>query len=252
MFGSGLRKTALALVALVGLSGCAATYTAVAKRELDVQTKMTDTIFLDPVPPSERTVFVEVKNTSDKPDLDIERPIRERIASRGWQIVDDPRRARFILQANVLQAGRTSETAAEQMYGRGYGAPVTGAAVGGTAGYVIGRAAPGNAAVWGLGGAIVGGLAETVSGAAVQDVTYSIVTDIQIQERAPGEVVSETRTSRVAQGRSGQIAQTSSRTTDMRRHTTRVMSIANKVNLDWPEAAPQLVDGLTRVVAGIF
>jgi hypothetical protein len=252
MFGSPVRSTALVVLGVLALTGCAATYTAVAKRNLDVQTKMTDTIFLDPVPPAERTVFVEVKNTSDKPDLDIERPIRERIASRGYQLVDDPRRARYILQANVLQAGRTSETAAEQMYGRGYGAPVTGAAVGSTAGYVIGKAAPGNAAVWGLGGAVVGGLAETVSGAAVQDVTYSIITDIQIQERAPGEVVSETRSGTVKQGRSGQIAQTSSRTTDMRRHTTRVMSMANKVNLEWAEAAPQLVDGLTRVVAGIF
>jgi hypothetical protein len=252
MFARGLRKTGLAIVALLLSSGCAATYTAVAKRQLDVQTKMTDTIFLDPVLPSQRTVFVEVKNTSDKPDLDIERPIRERIASRGYQLVDDPRRAHYILQANVLQAGRTSETAAEQMYGRGYGAPITGAAFGGTAGYVIGKSAPGNAAAWGLGGAVLGGLAETVAGAAVQDVTYTIITDILIQERAPGEVVSETRSGTVKQGRSGQIAQTSSRTTDMRRHTTRVMSMANKVNLDWTEAAPQLVDGLTRVVAGIF
>lgn len=240
------------LTAVLALAGCAATYTAVAKRNLDVQTKMTDTIFLEPVPPAQRTVFVEVKNTSDKPDLDIERPIRERIASRGWQLVDDPRRAQVILQANVLQAGRTSETAAEQMYGRGYGAPLTGAAVGGTAGYVIGKAAPGNAAVWSLGGAVVGGLAETVAGAAVQDVTYSIITDIQIQERAPGEVVSETRSGTVRQGRSAEIRQTSSRTTEMRRYTTRVMSIANKVNLDWPEAAPQLVDGLVRAVAGLF
>ncbi len=251
---STIRRAACVMVAAgaVALGGCAATYTSVAKRQLDVQTKMTDTIFLDPVPPGQRTVYVEVKNTSDKPDLDIAPAVRERIAARGYQIVEDPRRAHFILQANVLQAGRTSETAAEQMYGRGYGAPVTGAAVGGTAGYVIGKAAPGNAAVWGLGGAVVGGLAETITGAAVQDVTYSIITDIQIQERAPGQVVSETQSATVKQGRSGQITQSTARTTDMKRHTTRVMSMANKVNLDWPEAAPQLVDGLTRVIAGLF
>lgn len=247
-----LRPCIALLAGALLLSGCAATYTAVAKRNLDVQTKMTDTIFLDPVPPSQRTVYVEVKNTSDKPDLDLQGPIRERIASRGYQIVDDPRRAHYILQANILQAGRTSETAAEQMYGRGYGAPVVGAGLGGTAGYVIGKAAPGNAAVWGLGGAVVGGLAETVAGAAVQDVTYSIITDIQVQERAPGQVVSETQSADTKQGRSGRITQSTSRTTDTKRHTTRVMSVANKVNLDWPEAAPQLVDGLTRVIAGIF
>lgn len=251
---SGCRLPRILLVTCLALAvaGCAATYTSVAKRNLDVQTKMTDTIFLDPVPPSERTVYVEVKNTSDKPELDLAGPIRQQIAARGLQIVDDPRRAHFILQANVLQAGRTSETAAEQMYGRGYGAPITGAAVGGTAGYVVGKAAPGNAAVWSLGGAVVGGLAETIAGAAVQDVTYSIITDIQIQERAPGQVVSEGQTASIRQGRGGQITQSTSRTTDTKRHSTRVMSMANKVNLEWPEAAPQLVDGLTRVVAGLF
>lgn len=243
-----LLSSALALA----LAGCAATYTSVAKRNLDVQTKMTDTIFLDPVPVNERTVFIEVKNTSDKPDLDVAGPIRERIAGRGLQVVDDPRRAHFILQANVLQAGRSSETAAEQMYGRGFGAPVIGGAAGGAVGYGIGKAAPGDAGLWAAGGAILGAAAETLAGAYTQDVTYSIVTDVQIQERAPGQVVSESQTGTVKQGKSGQISQSTSRTTDAKRHTTRVLSIANKVNLDWPEAAPQLVDGLTRVVAGLF
>ena len=55
----------------LALSGCAATSTAVAKRNLDVQTKMSDTIFLDPVTPDERTVYVDVRNTSDQPGLDI-------------------------------------------------------------------------------------------------------------------------------------------------------------------------------------
>jgi hypothetical protein len=252
MTGRRLPRILLATSLSLTVAGCAATYTSVAKRNLDVQTKMTDTIFLDPVPPSQRTVYVEVKNTSDKPDLDLAGPIRQQIAGRGLQLVDDPRRAHFILQANVLQAGRTSETAAEQMYGRGFGAPVIGGAAGGAVGYGIGKAAPGNASLWAAGGAILGAAAETVAGAYAQDVTYSIITDIQIQERAPGQVVSEGQTAAIKQGKGGQITQSTSRTTDTKRHSTRVMSMANKVNLEWPEAAPQLVDGLTRVVAGLF
>ena len=34
--------------------------------------------------------------------------------ARGYRVVDDPRAAHFVLQANVLQAGRSSETAAER------------------------------------------------------------------------------------------------------------------------------------------
>ena len=69
------------LVVMLALSGCAAGSTAIAKRNLDVQTKMSDTIFLDPVSPDQRTVYVDVKNTSDKPDLDLAPQIRAAIAA---------------------------------------------------------------------------------------------------------------------------------------------------------------------------
>jgi hypothetical protein len=38
-----------AVALLLALSGCAATTTAISKRTLDVQTRMTDSIFLEPV-----------------------------------------------------------------------------------------------------------------------------------------------------------------------------------------------------------
>lgn len=45
----------IALVTALSVGGCAATHTAIAKRDLDVQNKMTDTIFLDPVGPAQKT-----------------------------------------------------------------------------------------------------------------------------------------------------------------------------------------------------
>ena len=49
------------LVGCLTLSACAATTTAISKSDLDVQTRMSDSIFLDPLPPARRTVFVQVK-----------------------------------------------------------------------------------------------------------------------------------------------------------------------------------------------
>jgi Enterobacterial TraT complement resistance protein len=49
------------------LSGCAAVHTSTAKKDLGVQTKMSDTVFLDPIGPDKKVVFVQVRNTSDKP-----------------------------------------------------------------------------------------------------------------------------------------------------------------------------------------
>lgn len=163
-------QAAVAVLAVIAgvalLPGCAATSTAVAKRNLDVQTRMTDTIFLDPVPEDERTVYVEVRNTSDKPDFDIAPQIRQAVAARGFRVVDDPRQANFLLQANVLQAGRSSETAAERAYNSGFGSTVVGGATGGAVGYGLGKSGIGvndtlGTIIGALIGAGVSGIADT-------------------------------------------------------------------------------------------
>lgn len=243
----------LPVVVAFALTGCAATTTALAKRELDVQSRMSDSIFLDPVPAAQRTVYVEVKNSSDKADLDLATPIRQRIIERGFVIVENPRDAQFLFQVNILQAGRSSETATEATYKGGFGGALIGGAAGGGVGYAIGRAGGGNDVLLAAGGALLGAAIESVSGALVQDVTYTIISDLQVSERVPaGEIVTRTESASLAQGSAGTRALSSSGTTDLRAHRTRVISTANRVNLDWDEAAPVLVDGLTRSIAGIL
>ena len=120
--GSGrLRRMTAGIGLALLLAGCSATTTAITKRNLDVQTKMTETIFLDPVPAAERTVFVQVRNTTDKPDFDIEPAVRAAVESRGYRVVDDPTEAHYLLQANVLQAGRNSESGADSIFAGGFG-----------------------------------------------------------------------------------------------------------------------------------
>ena len=241
------------LVLALVLTGCAAGTTAVAKRNLDVQTKMSDTIFLDPVAAEDRTIYVDVRNTSDQPGLDIEPLVRDSVAARGYRVVDSPGDARFILQANVLQAGRNSETAAEAAYNTGFGGTLLGGAAGGAAGYGLGRAGIGvNDTVAAIGGALAGAAISGLADALVQDTTYTIVTDIQISERVPGAVVSQSEQANLAQGSAGTMMQSSSSTTNSKRYRTRIVSTANQANLDWPDAEPQLVAGVSRSIGGIF
>jgi hypothetical protein len=248
-------RNAAGVVALgLALSGCAAASTAVAKRNLDVQTKMSDTVFLDPVAPEDRTVYVDIRNTSDRPGLDIGPQVRAAVEARGYRVVQDPRAARFVLQANVLQAGRNSETAAEAAYNTGFGGTLLGGAAGGAAGYGLGQAGIGvNDALGAVGGALAGAAISTLADAYTQDTTYTIVTDVQVSERVPGgAVVSQSEQANLAQGSSGTVTQSSSQSADAKRYRTRVVSTANQVNLDWPAAEPQLVAGLSRSIGGIF
>ena len=84
---------------------CSTMHTIVSKRNLDVQTKMSDTIWLEPVAANERTVFVQVKNTSGK-NLNVEQKVINVLTSKGYRIVNDPSQAKYWLQANILKVDK--------------------------------------------------------------------------------------------------------------------------------------------------
>jgi hypothetical protein len=248
MTAGRIARSGLGVALALLLVACGATTTAISKRNLDVQTKMTETIFLDPVAPDRRTVFIQVRNTSDKPDFDIEPAVRSAIESRGYRVVDDPTAAHYLLQANVLQAGRSSDDAAENTFAGGFGSMILGGAAGAGAGRVLSE----SPSVI-IGGALAGAAISAVADAFVQDVTYSIISDVQISERAAeGVTVTESAHQDLSQGTSGSRVLSSTETSDWKRYRTRVMSKANKVNLEFEEAAPDLVAGLTRSISGMF
>jgi hypothetical protein len=232
------------------LSGCAAIHTSIAKRDLDVQTKMSETVFMDPVGTDKKSIFVQIRNTSDKP-FDIEGPIMSAIAARGYRVTPDPDAAHFRLLGNVLSVAKASPTAADAALGNGYGGALGGSAVGAA----VGGATHGwtGAAVGGAVGGILGGVTETMANASVKDVTFMIVTDIEITEKArAGVIVRQDNQQDASQGVGGRRRQTSSEVTDVKKYRTRIVSTANKVNLEYEEAAPQLTQGLIRSVSGLF
>ena len=249
---AALISACLAVASTGTLTGCAATQVALAKRDLDVQTRMSATIFLDPVAAQDRTIFVQVRNTSDQSAVDPAAEVTAALTQKGYRVVSDPSTARYYLQANVLYAGKSSRTAAESFLAGGYGGAVGGALVGLT----LGAATSGpnglsgrNTAMAGL----LGGFAETVSGALVRDVYITVVTDVQIKERlAQGKVAQASSSHEVRQGTSGAERQSFSDQVDMRTYQTRVVSTANQVNLEFGQAAEPLRNGLVRVLSGLF
>lgn len=233
-------------IAVLILSGCSAVHTAVAKRNLDVQTKMSSSIFLDPVEPEQRTVFVDIRNTSDKPEFDIKQQVVESLRSRGYQVIDSPSRANYWLQANILQVGRSNARDTNKALAAG-----PGMAGGAVTGYAIHRATGGSSG-GAMAGAVVGGaIVGTVVDALVEDVYYSVITDIQIMERFNGTVQEQSK-HQLLQGDSGSTTSTYQRQSDMRKYQSRVVSYANQANLNWPEAEPELTQGLVRALAGLF
>lgn len=233
------------------LAGCAATQTAISKRNLDVQTKMSDTIFLDPVSEKNRTAFIQVRNSTDKPELDLAPSVKAAIELKGYRLVSDPDNAHFILQANVLSVERSTKNPISSPFGS-YGAALGGAAVGGLASASTGGSNRNIAGTALIAGALAG-LADAVASGLVSDVYFSAVTDIQIKEKTKAGIVSQSASRQnLKNGNSGGTLVTTNEDINYKIYQTRILSVANQVNLDFKDAAPLLGSGLTKVISGVF
>jgi hypothetical protein len=231
---------------LLFLCGCAATQVAISKRNLDVQTKMSNTVFLNPVDGPQKTVYVQARNTSAVSAFNIDQELRTDLQGKGYRVVNNLRDAHYLVQINVLQVGKTDPTAAEKALEGGFGSASEGVIAGVATAGLLGRG--GNNLV---AGGLIGGAASLVANSLVKDVTYSVITDLQISERSGGKV-HRTEASALQQGTSTTNFETSNSTSDWHRYQTRILSNAEKVNLDLNEALPQLTVALASSIAGMF
>ena len=222
----------------LALAGCAAGTTAVAKRNLDVQTKMSDTVFLDPVRPG-RAHGLRRRPQHLRPARPRHRAAGQR-RRRGARLPGRRRPARRALRApGQRAAGRPhlGDRGRGSADNQGFGGTLLGGAAGGAAGYGLGAGRLGvNDARWrdrrrprrcrDL---------RRLADAYVQDTTYTIVTDVQVSERAAGgTVISQSEQANLAQGTSGTVTQC-----EQRDHRPQALPDPDRqhrqqVNLDWP------------------
>ena len=220
-----MKTKKLMMVALVSstlaISGCGAMSTAIKKRNLEVKTQMSETIWLEPA--SERTVFLQIKNTSDKDMSGLQGKIADAVKAKGYQVVTSPDKAYYWIQANVLKADKMDLRESQGWLNRGYEGAAVGAALG----------------------------AGMAADAMVEDVNYTMITDVQIAERTKATVTTD-NVAALRQGTSGAKIQTSTETGNQHKYQTRVVSNANKVNLKFEEAKPVLEDQLAKSIANIL
>ena len=241
-----LLVKALVAMAALCLVGCTAMTTSISHKDLVAQTKMSDTIFLQPVPKDQQTVYVQVRNTSDQPGFDVTSKIERAITARGYVVTDDLDEAHYMLQANVLKVTSMTPEQLQDVQESTANSALSGAAVGAGVGALTGDSTTTLAA--GLVGAAVG----TIADASVKAVTYVAVVDLQVSERvAEGEAVSQQTTSDLQNG-SSKTVQNSSRDAQWQRYQTRLTASADKVNLKYEQAEPVLEENVANAIGGIF
>lgn len=82
---------------------------------------------------------------------------------------------------------------------------------------------------------------------------FVMITDLQLSERAKsGVIVTENNSAFLKQCTSGHKVVSSSEKVDRKKYQTRIVSTANKMNLEFIEAQPKLLKGLTNSVSGLL
>lgn len=216
-----LRNLTCLLISVHLLTSCSAASLAISKKNLDVQTKMNKTLWLNPVPAAQKTIYLQVRNTSDKQQFNLD-AIRGNLEAKGYRILSSSSHAHYWLQVNILKVGMTSMSAAEKAGQSGPGSSLEGAVVGAAAGALV---APGSPRAW-LGAGLAGAAVSLVANSAVKDVVYVAITDIRVSEKQ----------------KNGQY----------KHYPRRIVSTAEKVNLKFEQAFPALENGLIGSISGLF
>lgn len=235
------------------LAGCAAIYTSIVSGDLDVASRMSDTIFLDPVSPEERSVYVEVKNTSDKRQIDVANAIKADISGRGYRVVNDPAQAHYWLQANILYVGAAEITAAEAVLEDGFGGAITtGALTGLGLAAAIDASGEDSEGIATAAGIAVGALS-VLTDWMVEDVTFSIITDIRLSERTDTSIQRrDTISLSAGRGDDSESVQRATSQSNRMSYETRVLTTANQVNLTFDEAVAPMSESLATSIGGLF
>jgi hypothetical protein len=232
------------ITSVFALSGCGAMSTAVKKRNLDVKTQMSETVWLEPS--AEKSVYLQVRNTSDQDMSGLETQISNALSAKGYKVTRSPDDAYYWVQANVLKAEKMDLRDSQGLLQTGYEGGVMGAALG--AGITAYNSSSAGAT---LGVGLASGLLGMAADAMVEDVNYTMVTDLQISELSKAAVTTD-NVAALKQGTSGIKLQTSSEQGCRAKYQTRVVSNANKVNLKFEEAKPVLEAQLAKSIAGIM
>ena len=247
-----LCRGLIAAGVVVALGGCAAVSTSVAKRNLDVQTKISTAVFVDQVQRAKRTVYVSIRSGAMEFDRNaFSRAVKEAFANNpeGYTITDDPDAAQYQMNIFVITLEKASPTAGEVALSQGYHGDV---GAGAAAGMIVG-ADQGHTRTSMAGGGILGALGTTAANAFVQDVTYMLVTDVQVKETAAkGVIVRKDSKLSAKVSDSGSITQTASEVSNKKEYRTRIVTTANKANLDLAEAQEPMFKKTAHAMSSFF
>lgn len=177
-----MRKFAYLIIILIlayGLFSCAAASRLIDYGSMKTDVAMSESIFLSPTD-APKNIYIQIRNTSSNQAITsiFESVLIPGIQSRGYQLVQKPVQATYILQANIRYLG-------EWKQGMDFSGTLTGAGIGALAG--LGMSGYQHRTSGTLVGGLIGGAVGFVTDVATRVRTEIIVIEFQITERLSEE-----------------------------------------------------------------
>jgi hypothetical protein len=208
-----------------------------------------NTFFLPPS--TAKTVFIQARNSSDNESVSLT-DLGARLTAKGYQIIQDPGEAHYIVLANIVYCNVTKpempvESIVASGYGSGIGSSIMGglqgltgmASMAGPQGAIVGTAASmGLSAIEGIGSAVGSLFSGPSTPKMPDDANYACVADLQITEQG-ATVVAPPAGQSVSGVQPGV-------------YQTRLAADVHQKKLDEAEATPLLQQRLSAAVAGNF
>jgi hypothetical protein len=241
------------VVSCLALTGCANTIKAIENKDLAVDAKMSDTIFLEAeslaeaMQGSNGAVFVRVANTSDFQEIDFKTLLTDKLTTMGYKVTPNPKIATYHVTANLLYLNQAKEGMnMSSVVQSGFGGAIAGALIAGASG-----GSWQNAGAAAMAGGLIAGVVDGAAGMMWKVTEYIGVTDIQIKETVP-DGVEGTQVASMANGSNTQINTTRNIKTDKQEYRTRIAVSAKQTNIDRIEACNVIADRLASQISGLF
>ena len=236
------------LFSVSSLTGCSSTVRAIKNKDLAVEAKMSDTIFLDAeVLTNSPQVFVRVANTSDFQDVDFSDLLKKGLTHQGHVIVNKANGVQYQVAANLLYMGQKKDGMdSDAILRAGFGGGVLGAGVAA----VSGSSWQGAGAAGLLAGVAVAG-GEALIGGVFHVDEYLGVVDIQIKEEVEGGVTG-TQDAQMQNGMNTNVQTTRNIKSSKQEYRTRIVVTAKQTRMDRAEAVGVISERLAAQIAGLF
>ena len=231
------------LIPALAFSGCATTAgtgtsaSGLSSGNVALSTKMSSSIFLQPVAPQDKTVYISARNTSTATGLNFTNELVSELIREGYRITNNPQDANFMVMSNVLYIGKETSnyTAA-------------GALAGGFGGALIGSRY--NSGTSTVAGGALGALAGGLLGSLLASTKYMMVVDIQLEERQAGTYT--TSSTNASQGIASNVTTYNAGVKNWAIFRDRIISQASAMNLNFPSAEPLLKQQMAHSIANLL